>query len=62
MPIMKAKPFPYTFDRDHIALICIDMQRDFCEKGGYADLLKLDISQLHKGCIPVIAALQAAFR
>jgi nicotinamidase-related amidase len=61
MPTIHAKPFPYEFDLDHIALICIDMQRDFCQPGGFAESLGDDISKIQP-CIPVIAQLQAAFR
>lgn len=33
---------------DNTALIIIDMQRDFCEKGGYADSIGLDVALLRK--------------
>jgi len=58
---MKATPFDYDFDADHIALLCIDMQRDFCEVGGFASSLHDNVALLAP-CIPVIAKLQAAFR
>ncbi len=61
MSSINAKPFPYLVDFDHIALICIDMQRDFCLPGGFAESLGNDISNV-QACIPVIAKLQAAFR
>lgn len=61
MPTIAAKPFDYEFDIDHIALICIDMQRDFCLPGGFAASLGNDIQNLAP-CIPVIAKLQSAFR
>ncbi len=61
MSAIKATPFPYVVDFDHIALICIDMQRDFCLPGGFAESLGNDISNV-QACIPVIAKLQAAFR
>jgi nicotinamidase-related amidase len=61
MPTIEATPFPYEFDADHIALICIDMQRDFCLPGGFAESLGNDIKKIAP-CIPVIAQLQAAFR
>jgi len=34
MATLEATPFPYEFDIDHIALVCIDMQKDFCLQGG----------------------------
>ncbi|AUB83115.1 cysteine hydrolase family protein [Candidatus Thiodictyon syntrophicum] len=61
MPTLNANPFGYEFDIDHIALLCIDMQRDFCLPGGFAESLGNDVS-LIAPCIPVIAKLQAAFR
>ena len=61
MSMIDAKPFPFTVDFDHIALLCIDMQRDFCLPGGFAESLGNDIRNIQP-CIPVIARLQAAFR
>jgi len=61
MPVLEAKPFEYEFDPDHIALLCIDMQRDFLEPGGFAESLGNDLSKVAP-CIPVVAKLQAAFR
>ncbi len=61
MPIIKARPFDFQLDLDHVALLCIDMQRDFCLPGGFAESLGNDVSLLAP-CIPVIAELQGAFR
>jgi nicotinamidase-related amidase len=61
MPSIDAQPFEYEFDPDHIALLCIDMQRDFLEPGGFAESLGNDISKVAP-CVPVIAKLQEAFR
>jgi len=61
MPFIDAKPFPFQFDFDHVALVCIDMQRDFLLPGGFADSLGNDLKNVQP-CIPVIAKLQAAFR
>jgi biuret amidohydrolase len=61
MALKQAVPFPYSFDIDHIALLCIDMQRDFCLPEGFAESLGNDISNVAP-CIPVIAELQKAFR
>jgi len=43
MPSVAAKPYAWPFDgdlrRDNTVLIIIDMQTDFCGKGGYVDLM-----------------------
>ena len=46
MPFIDAKPFKFQFDFDHVALICIDMQRDFCEPGGFAESLGNNIANI----------------
>ncbi len=61
MPTLDVDPFRYEFDIDHVALICIDMQRDFCLPGGFAESLGNNLANIQP-CIPVIAKLQAAFR
>ncbi len=61
MPTIQANPFEYEFDPDHIALLCIDMQRDFLEPGGFADTLGNNLDNVTP-CVPVIGKLQAAFR
>jgi len=61
MPFIDAKPFPFQFDFDHVALLCIDMQRDFCMPGGFAESLGDEIENVQP-CIPVINRLQTAFR
>ncbi|CAM4344101.1 Peroxyureidoacrylate/ureidoacrylate amidohydrolase RutB [Mycobacterium basiliense] len=61
MPVIDARPFPYQFDINHSALVCIDMQRDFCMPGGFADSLGNDVKNVAP-CIPVIRELQDAFR
>lgn len=61
MPLIDAKPFPFQFDFDHAALVCIDMQRDFLLPGGFAESLGNNLANV-QSCIPVIAKLQAAFR
>ncbi len=61
MPTIDANPFPYHFDINHAALVCIDMQRDFCMPGGFADALGNEVKNVAP-CIPVIQELQAACR
>ncbi|HXX66692.1 MAG TPA: isochorismatase family cysteine hydrolase [Polyangiaceae bacterium] len=65
MQFIDAEPYPWPFDgdlrRDNTALVVIDMQTDFCGKGGYIDLLGYDIS-LTRACIDPIRRVLAAFR
>jgi nicotinamidase-related amidase len=62
---VSADPYPWPFDGDlrpeNTALVVIDMQTDFCGKGGYIDLLGYDIS-LTRACIEPIRHVLAAFR
>jgi len=56
-----AKPFPYSFPPEKVALVVIDMQRDFVEPGGFGDTLGNDVARL-KGIIPTVAELIGLFR
>ena len=56
-----AEPFPYTLDPEHVALMCIDFQRDFVEPGGFGESLGNDVSRLRSAIEPTRAVL-AAFR
>lgn len=56
-----ARPYPYPLDPAHTALVVIDMQRDFIEKGGFGDSLGNDVARL-KAIIPTTAALIGLFR
>jgi nicotinamidase-related amidase len=60
-----ANPYPWPFDGDlrpeNTTLIVIDMQTDFCGKGGYIDLLGYDIS-LTRAVIEPIRAVLDRFR
>src|SRR3546814_16228439 len=35
MPVIAAQPYDYSFPAGRLALIVIDMQRDFTEEGGF---------------------------
>jgi nicotinamidase-related amidase len=65
MKYVSADPYAWPFDGDlnpeNTALIVIDMQTDFCGKGGYIDLLGYDIS-LTRACIEPISRVLAAAR
>ncbi len=65
MTYVTADPYPWPFDghlrRQNTALVVIDMQSDFCGKGGYIDLLGYDIS-LTRACIKPIARVLEVFR
>jgi nicotinamidase-related amidase len=56
-----ARPYPYPLDPHHTALVVIDMQRDFIEKGGFGDSLGNDVGRL-EAIIPTVAGLIALFR
>ena len=56
-----ARPYPYPLDPEHTALVVIDMQRDFIEKGGFGDSLGNDVGRL-EAIIPTTAELIGLFR
>jgi len=56
-----ARPYPYPLDPEHTALVVIDMQRDFIEKGGFGDSLGNDVARL-EAIIPTVAGLIGLFR
>ena len=51
-----ARPYPYSFEPRHTALVVIDMQRDFIEPGGFGAALGNDVSPL-RAIVPTVAAL-----
>ncbi|HKP62402.1 MAG TPA: isochorismatase family cysteine hydrolase [Polyangiales bacterium] len=60
-----SEPYAWPYDGDlrpqNTALIIIDMQTDFCGKGGYVDLMGYDITPA-RACIEPIGAVLRAMR
>jgi nicotinamidase-related amidase len=56
-----AAPFPFKLDPDHVALVVIDMQRDFVEPGGFGETLGNDLAPV-RAIVPTVAALLGLFR
>lgn len=61
MKQIKAEPFDFPLDRDHLALIVIDMQRDFVEPGGFGESLGNNVALL-QAIVPTTARLLKGFR
>lgn len=61
MPIISAEPYDYTFEPAGLALLAIDMQRDYLQPEGYGASLGLDVSAC-AAIVPVMQTLIAAFR
>ena len=58
MAEIAARPYPYTFAPAGTALVVIDMQRDFIERGGFGEALGNDVSRL-AAIIPTVKDLLA---
>jgi nicotinamidase-related amidase len=61
MITVAAEPFAYSFPPDGVALIVIDMQRDFVEPGGFGETLGNDVMRL-QAIVPTVAGLISLFR
>ena len=59
--VADALPFPYSFPRDSVALVMIDMQRDFLDPGGFGAALGNDVALLAPALEPA-RRLLSAFR
>ncbi|MEM1369023.1 MAG: cysteine hydrolase family protein [Cyanobacteria bacterium P01_H01_bin.15] len=60
---IEAQPQSITFDAGKAALIVVDMQKDFCAKGGWADQCGYDVDPNRTPILPLqklIPALRAA--
>src|SRR5579862_8412659 len=61
---VKSEPYPWPYNGDlqpsNTALVVIDMQTDFCGKGGYIDLLGHDINLTRVAIEPISRVLSAA--
>lgn len=58
---ISAKPYDYELPLESVALIIIDMQRDFLEVGGFGDMLGNDVTRL-QAIVPTVKRLLEAFR
>ena len=65
MKFVPADPYPWPYDGnlapENTALVVIDMQTDFCGKGGYIDLLGYDLTN-SRACIEPIQKLLSRMR
>ena len=57
---IEADPGSFEFHTEFTALLMIDMQRDFLEKGGFGDLLGYDVSVVHSTIEPCKQVLETA--
>jgi biuret amidohydrolase len=58
VPEIAARPYPYSFEPAGTALVVIDMQRDFIERGGFGEALGNDVSRL-AAIVPTVRDLLA---
>ncbi|WP_047465510.1 cysteine hydrolase family protein [Rhizobium rhizogenes] len=58
---ISAQPFAFPLQRDAVALVVIDMQRDFAEPGGFGASLGNDVSRITR-IVPDVKRLIDGFR
>lgn len=61
MAKINAQPYDFKFETFSIALIVIDMQRDFIEAGGFGESLGNDVTRL-QAIVPTVKKLIEGFR
>jgi len=61
MTLIPALPYEYELPDQGVALIVIDMQRDFLEPGGFGEALGNDVGLL-RSIVPTLQQLLSAFR
>jgi nicotinamidase-related amidase len=62
MVLISAQPYDYELPANGgLALLIIDMQRDFLEAGGFGDALGNDVTRL-RAIVPTLKQLLEAFR
>jgi nicotinamidase-related amidase len=61
MAVIDAQPFAFEFRPETLALIVIDMQRDFAEPGGFGASLGNDVSRI-AAIVPTVRTLIDGFR
>ncbi len=62
MAVIAAQPYDYPLPTETgIALVIIDMQRDFLEPGGFGESLGNEVARL-QAIVPTVQRLQQAFR
>ncbi|MDX2243955.1 MAG: cysteine hydrolase [Leptolyngbyaceae cyanobacterium bins.302] len=62
MAYISARPYEYELpESGNVALVVIDMQRDFLEPGGFGDALGNDVARL-QAIVPTLKQLIAGFR
>jgi nicotinamidase-related amidase len=55
--LVAAEPYDFEFAPDSVALLIIDMQRDFLEPGGFGEMLGNDVAQLRGTIEPNVRLL-----